>query len=241
MESTDTINTRRIMGVFAHPDDAAYLAGGALARWANEGANITLVVATSGDKGSADLEMLTSTLVRTRQQEERNAAKVLGIQNVIFLDYLDGELTPNLGLRRDITRLIRLNRPNMIVTLDPTLYWHNQRYNHSDHRAIGEATLDAIFPAARDHLHFPELAFVEGLPTHKTLTVLIARPSTPTLEIDITDTIENKIKAICEHKSQFDDCESLATRIRNQSLDPETADTEMPRYVEYYHVLRLRK
>src|SRR5215213_748445 len=99
---------RRVMAVFAHPDDAPFIVGGTLALWANQGDNITLVVATSGDKGSNDPNITPSELTVLREAEERAAAAVLGISEVIFLRYKDGELTPSLQLRGEITRLIRL-------------------------------------------------------------------------------------------------------------------------------------
>ena len=135
----------RVLGVFAHPDDPEFFAGGTFAKWAQDGAEITFVIATSGDKGSADPEMTHERLAEMREIEERQAAAALGVQDVVFLRYKDGELFPTLELRRDITRLIRMKKPDVVVTLDPTVYWRGARsINHPDHRAIGAATLEAV-------------------------------------------------------------------------------------------------
>lgn len=230
----------RVMGVFAHPDDPEFFAGGTFARWAEDGAIITFVLATSGDKGSDDPAMSHHDLVAIREDEERRAAAVLGVQDVVFLRYKDGELFPTLDLRRDITRQIRLKKPDIVVTLDPTLFWYGTRsINHPDHRAIGAATLEAVFPAARDRLNFYELERDEGLEPHKALTVYIARPVEPTTSVDITATIETKIRSLHEHRSQISDMEKMAERVRERSLDP-VAPTEYPRYVEHFRVIQLR-
>src|SRR5215211_3720476 len=108
MSEAEQNGVRRVMGIFAHPDDPEFFCGGTFARWADEGAHITFVLATSGDKGSGDLEMTHQRLIEIREVEERNAAAALGVKDVIFLRYPDGELTPSLQLRRDLVRLLRL-------------------------------------------------------------------------------------------------------------------------------------
>lgn len=230
---------RRVLGVFAHPDDAEFFAGGTFAKWAADGAEITFVLATSGDKGSADLEMTSETLAKIREEESRNAAKVLGVCDVVFLRYIDGELFPTLELRRDITRMIRLKKPDVIVTLDPTRYWYGTRsINHPDHRAIGAATLEAVFPTARDRLNFIELERDEGLEPHKCLTVYIAGAEEPTMTIDVTACIDTQIKALLEHKTQIKEPEKLHDRIFERSLDP-NAPPEYPRNIERFRVIQL--
>ena len=162
----------KVLGVFAHPDDPEFFAGGTFAKWAADGAEITFVIATSGDKGSADPEMTHERLAEIREREEREAAAALGVKDVVFLRYKDGELYPTLELRRDITRMIRLKKPDIVVTLDPTVFWRGTGgINHPDHRAIGAATLEAVFPTARDRLNFIEHERDEGLETHKVRTI----------------------------------------------------------------------
>lgn len=229
----------KILGVFAHPDDPEFFAGATFAQWAADGAEITFVVATSGDKGSADPEMTHERLVAIREVEEQNAAAVLGVKEVVFLRYKDGELYPTLELRRDITRMIRMKKPDIVVTLDPMRWYGDFGINHPDHRAIGAATLEAVFPTARDRLNFIEQERDEGLEVHKTLKVYIAGASSPNLSFDVTDSIETKIRSLYEHKSQIADMEAMAERIRERSLDP-LAPTEYPRYIERFHVINLR-
>lgn len=231
---------QRVMGVFAHPDDAEFFAGGTFAKWAADGADITFVLATSGDKGSADLEMTSEKLAAIREEETKNAAKVLGVNDVVFLRYTDGELFPNLELRRDITRMIRIKKPDLIVTLDPTRFWYGTRsINHPDHRAIGAATLEAVFPTARDRLNFIELERDEGLEPHKCLTVYIAGAAEPTITVDVTACIETQVKALIEHKSQIGEPDKLYDRIFERSLDPD-APKEYPRNIERFRMIQLR-
>ena len=231
---------KRILEVFAHPDDPEFFAGATFAKWAADGASITFVIATSGDKGSADPQMTAEKLAQIREEEERQAAAVLGVEQVVFLRYKDGELFPTLGLRRDITRLIRMKKPDIVVTLDPTVFWYETRgINHPDHRAIGAATLEAVFPTARDRLNFIELERDEGLKPHKTLTVYIAGAAQPTLTVDVSNAIETQIRALQAHKSQIADMDKMAERIRHRSLDP-ASPPEYPRHIEKFRVINLR-
>lgn len=230
----------RVMGVFAHPDDAEFFAGATFARWAADGAEITFVLATSGDKGSSDPEMTSEKLAEIREEETKKAAEALGVKDVVFLRYKDGELFPTLELRRDITRMIRLKKPDLIVTLDPTRFWYGTGgINHPDHRAIGAATLESVFPTARDRLNFIELERDEGLEPHKCLTVYIAGAEEPTVKVDVTGCIETQIKALLEHKSQIGEPEKLHERIAERSLDPD-APPEYPRHIERFRVIQLR-
>lgn len=231
-----TQEARRVLGVFAHPDDPEFFCGGTFARWAAEGAEIVFVLATSGDKGSADPDMTSERLVAIREDEERSAARALGVQDVVFLRYPDGELTPSLELRRDIVRQIRLYQPHTVVTLDPTTFFYGDRgVNHPDHRAIGEATCAAVFPTARDRLNFPQLERDEKLPVHKTKQLFITGTQAPNVKIDVTAYLETKIAALREHKSQIADMEAMAERQRN-NVDPE-ALADDPRYMESFRVI----
>lgn len=230
---------QRIMGIFAHPDDAEFFCGGTLAKWAAEGHELMLVLATSGDKGSDDPEMTSERLAAMREEETQNAANVLGISKVVFLRYSDGELTPSLELRRELTRQIRLHKPDVVVTNDPTAFWYGTGYiNHPDHRAIAEAVLAAVFPTARDRLNFIEQERDEGLLTHKVARVYISLPTDKTTTIDVTNHMETKLAALAEHKSQFELTEESANRVRERNRDPESPENE-PRYVEYFRVMKL--
>lgn len=242
MTDKDQNNHRieRVMGIFAHPDDPEFFSGATFARWAAEGVHITFIVATSGDKGSEDPTMTHEKLAAIREEEERNAAKALGVQEVIFLQYPDGELQPTLELRRDLTRLIRLKKPDTVVTCDPTVYWRGTTsINHPDHRAIGAATLESVFPTARDRLNFIELERDEGLEPHKVRNIYIAGANEPTVRVDVTDYIETKIKALQEHKSQISDMDAMAENIRKRSIDPQSPVDQL-RHIESFRVITLR-
>jgi LmbE family N-acetylglucosaminyl deacetylase len=185
--------------------------------------------------------MTSETLAKIREEESQKAADVLGVDEVVFLRYKDGELAPTLELRRDITRMIRLKKPDVVVTLDPTVFWYGTSgINHPDHRAIGEATLGAVFPAARDRLNFIELERDEGLEPHKALTVYIAGAAEPTVTVDITDYVAIQTRAIAEHHSQVKDVDDLDEKMRTRSLD-KTAPPEFPRNVERFRVINLRR
>lgn len=230
---------KRVLGVFAHPDDPEFFAGATFARWAAEGAQISFILATSGDKGSSDPTMTSERLIEIREDEERKAAYALGVQEVIFMRYPDGELQPTLDLRRDLTRMIRIKKPDVVVTCDPTVFWFGTTgINHPDHRAIGEAVLDAVYPTARDRLNFLELERDEGLTVHKTRFVYLAGAKEPTVKVDVTDYIEKKIGALHHHVSQIADMEAMAKRVRERLLDP-SAPEDAPRYVEQFRVITL--
>lgn len=230
---------RRVMGVFAHPDDPEFFCGATFARWAAEGVEVIFVLATSGDKGSADPDMTHERLAAIREEEERKAAAALGVKEVIFLRYPDGELMPTLDLRRDITRLIRMKKPDVVVTCDPTVFWYGDSYiNHPDHRAIGQSTFEAVFPTARDRLNFIELERDEGLETHKTRWLYISGSNSPNKKVEVGAYIETQVAALREHQSQISDMEGLLDRIRESRRDPESLE-DSPRYVEHFRVMKL--
>jgi len=237
-DTTSEQTIQRVMGIFAHPDDPEFFAGATLARWAAKGTEVTIVVATSGDKGSDDPEMTSERLREIREQEERNSTAVLGAKEVIFLRYPDGELRPSLGLRRDLTRLIRMKKPDLVITSDPTVFYRDSYINHPDHRAIGVSTLEAVFPAARDRLNFVELARDEGLQPHKVRLIYIAGSLEPTLSVDVTDYLETKIDALREHKSQIKDMVGLAERLRERYRDSDSP-ADAPRYYERFRLITL--
>jgi LmbE family N-acetylglucosaminyl deacetylase len=190
-----------VLVVVAHPDDAEFSAGGTIARWTSNGTRAALCICTNGDKGSDDPGISSAELARLREQEERAAASVLGIDEVIFLGHPDGTLQPTLELRRDIVRVIRQVRPEAVICPDPLRRYGATYVNHPDHRAVGEAALDAIYPSARDPLVFPELARA-GLEPHKVVRVFVSNPLDPSCLVDIGETLERKIDALRQHRSQ---------------------------------------
>ena len=143
-----------ILVAIAHPDDPEFFCGGAIARWAAEGNPIRYIVVTGGDKGSDVPDMTVPKLVALREIEQANAAAKLGVTDIAFLHYVDGELANTLALQRDLCREIRRFKADLVVTTDPqTLHYFNTRINHNDHRAIGQAVCDAIFPATGNRMY----------------------------------------------------------------------------------------
>lgn len=237
--SEPNVPLQRVMAIYAHPDDPEFFSGGLLAKWSAEGKQLFYVLATSGDKGSDDPEMTSERLIAIREAEQRAAAACFNAEQVIFLRYPDGELEHTLRLRRDLTRLIRLLRPDIVVTNDPHTVWtRTGGINHPDHRAIGEATLAAVYPSARDRLTFIELWRDEGLAPHKVRQVYLAGTLEPNRKVDITAYLERKIEAISQHRSQVKDIEALTKRLRENN-DAEFED-DPPLYTESYRVLTLR-
>src|ERR671938_1999036 len=194
----------RVLVVMAHPDDAEFGCGGTIARWAAAGKEINYVLCTSGDKGSSDPDMNPYKLAQTRRVEQANAAHALGARDVVFLSYEDGTLTNTLDLRRDIVREIRRFRPDAVICQDPTMRFVANRYlNHPDHRAAGDACLDAVYPSARDPHVFSEL-LIENLLPHKVREVFMMSATSADVIVDISDWIDRKLAGLAEHKSQVD-------------------------------------
>jgi LmbE family N-acetylglucosaminyl deacetylase len=203
--SDEVPGPKKIAVIMAHPDDAEFICAGTVARWAEEGNDVVYVLITSGDKGSDDPEMTPERLVATREAEQREAARILGVRDVIFLKNPDAYLEPNLDLRRQLVRVIRQEKPDVVICQDPTVRWVDSEYiNHPDHRAAGEATLAAIFPAARDRLTFPEL-LNDGLEPHRVREIYLAGALAPDVAIDISAQMERKLDSLRAHASQLGD------------------------------------
>jgi LmbE family N-acetylglucosaminyl deacetylase len=193
---------RLVLGIAAHADDLDFGMAGAAAMWAAQGAEVWYLVLTCGSKGVADASSVDGA-VAIRRQEQQSAADILGIAGVIFLDYEDGALENSAALRRDIARTIRKLCPDVVVTFDPSaLYFAGLGLiNHPDHRAAGQAALDAVYPVARNAHSFPEL-LDESLPPHCVTTVLLINFDHPTYRVDITAAFDKKLQALAAHASQ---------------------------------------
>lgn len=212
LEDTPT----RALVVVAHPDDPEFACGGTVALWTSKGCDVAYVIATDGSRGSDDETMTPDRLVALRREEQLEAARALGVQDVVFLGHTDGELSPSLELRHAIAREIRKWRPEVVITFDPArLYWDGY-VSHPDHRFIGEATLYAVFPTARDRLNAPHL-LTEGLEPHKVQRLLLVGALEPDTWIDIGPTIEKKIEALSQHVSQIRDPGALGERVRERA------------------------
>ncbi len=194
------------MSIHAHPDDQEFTVGGTLAMWARAGCEIVTVCITRGGAGSnryTPLDMTREALVSIRVDEQREACRILGVKDTIFLDYEDGMLEPSIALRRELTRLIRRHRPEAVLTGDPTVRYYGTTYkNHPDHRVAADVALDAVFPSAGTRLIFPEL-LAEGLEPHEVRQVYIHGAERPDTYVDIAETLGVKLAALRAHKSQM--------------------------------------
>ena len=194
--------SKRILTLFAHPDDAETMAGGTLLKWAAEGHAITLCLITDGDKGTADPADTSAAVIARRRAEQARAAARLGA-DVITLGYEDGMLQPTLDLRRDLVRVMRRVRPDLVVANDPTVWFRHGTYiNHPDHRAAGHAAVEALYPAVKKASIFPEL-IAEGLQPHVVPEVWLGPTAEADTWVDIAGVFEEKVALICEHASQF--------------------------------------
>lgn len=185
--------------VVPHPDDAEIQCGGTIARWAREGHRIVYVVCTNGDKGTEDPAMTPERLAQVREKEQVDAARVLGVSQVVFLRYPDGELEDTREFRGKLVRLLRTHRPETVLAPDP---YRKSFYQHRDHRIAGLVAMDAVFPYARDRLHFPEHER-EGLKPHKVAEIYFFGADDPDTFVDITGTLDMKIAAVKAHVSQM--------------------------------------
>lgn len=193
----------RALVIVAHPDDIEFGMAGTVARWTRAGAKVCYVICTDGDVGSEAPDMTRERLAAIRRAEQVEAARVVGAAEVVFLGHPDGLLVNSLELRRQLVYQIRRFRPDALLTLHPTLVFVGSGYlNHPDHRAAGQAALDAVFPAAGLRLVFPEME-AEGLQPHRTPYIYVnAWEAEADTFIDITDTIDLKIRALEAHVSQ---------------------------------------
>ena len=229
---------QNILVVLAHPDDPEFFCGATLARWARAGHRITYFLLTCGDKGFNDTTptgMTTEMLCSIRHEEQAKAAKVIGAQAVYWLDRPDGYLVPDLDLRRDVLRAIRRFKPDIFVTSDPQNLFAGYGINHPDHRAAGQAALDAVFPAPGNRTYFPEL-LDEGLEPHKPNEVWVTLTTQPNVTLDVTETWPIRLAALLEHKTQVGDPEAFKERMRLRHTEDST--DENPRYEEKFRVIK---
>lgn len=199
---------KRAMSIHAHPDDQEFTVAGTLAKWSKAGCEIISVVITSGDSGSNDptkgAEFKTE-LARLRETEQLAANQVLGAALTLFLRHPDGELEPTMALRKELTRIIRQHKPDVVVIGDPQgVFYGNGYINHPDHRAASQAALYAVFPSAETRLIFTDL-LTEGFEPHKVKRVYVHGVEKPDTWLDVTETIDVKIAALKQHASQLGD------------------------------------
>lgn len=192
---------QRVLVVIPHPNDSELWCAGSIAKWVSDGATVRYVVCTDGSKGTSDPEVSQAGLAAIREQEQSDAARELGVHELVTLGRTDGGLEDTDDFRRELVRQIRQVRPDIVVCPEPyrkNLAWHR------DNRITGQVTLDAVFPCARDHLHFEELWRDEGLEPHKTGTVLFWGTETPDTFVDIGESLASKVRAVKANKSRLD-------------------------------------
>jgi LmbE family N-acetylglucosaminyl deacetylase len=191
-----------VLVVSAHPDDPDFGAGGSIAKLAKDGARVTYVIVTDGSQGGEDPAQKDSELVAIRQREQKAAARVLGVKKVEFLGYKDGHLSPDLKLRHDIVRMIRKHKPELVITHTPgRVLDAPMGGSHPDHLAVGEATMAAVYPDSRNPRAFRSL-LKEGLHPHEVKEVWIPFWTSGDYLVDISTTLDRKIQALHQHKSQ---------------------------------------
>jgi LmbE family N-acetylglucosaminyl deacetylase len=207
MSNTKEYIPKSAMSIHAHPDDQDFTVSGTLAKWVRAGCEIVSVMITSGDSGSNDVAKnidYKPELAKIREGEQKAANELLGIKETVFLHYPDGELEPSLSLRKDLTRVIRQFKPEVVVTGNPEAWFYGNDYvNHPDHRAAARAACEAVFPSAGTRLIFPDL-LAAGYEPHDVKRLYIHGVEKPDTWIDISETIDIKIEALKKHISQLD-------------------------------------
>lgn len=213
LHNRDGSRIERLLVVMAHPDDVDFGAGGTVRLWTRAGVEVAYCLVTNGDAGGFDPDVPRSEIPAIRQAEQRAAGEVLGVHDVRFLGYRDGELTVSHELRRDISRVIRQVRPDRMLIQSPERNWSRIFSSHPDHMAAGDAAIQAIYPDARNPFAHPTLLNDEGLePWSVPETWVIASP-TPNHWVDITDVFDDKLAALRAHDSQTAHMDDLADRV----------------------------
>jgi LmbE family N-acetylglucosaminyl deacetylase len=229
----------RILVIVAHPDDVDFGAAGTIAGWTEAGLEVSYCLVTNGDAGGSDPSVSRAEMATLRQAEQTAAAKQVGVHDLHFLGYPDGRVEATIGLRRDLTRVIRLLRPDRVVCPSPDRNYARTGASHPDHRAVGAASLDAVYPDARNQFAFPELLADEKLEPWTVREVWVSGSPTPNHYVDITDTFDRKVAALRSHASQISDPEELADRLRSWlSKSAEQAGLPEGRLAEAFQVLQ---
>jgi len=215
-----TARPERILVIVAHPDDADFGPAGTIHRWVQEGSVAHLVCCTSGDAGADDPHTDPLQLAKIREAEQRAAAKIVGYEGVTFLHRPDGALENDLALREQLVRVIRTFRPDAVLAVDPTVLISDEGYvQHTDHRAAGIAAIDAVYPASRNAMAFPNLAIDEGLPPHEVNRLYLFWTERANAWVDVSTSIGVKIAALREHVTQIRKPDELEERIRTSAKE----------------------
>ncbi len=213
MVDFDPDRYERALVVTAHPDDVDFGFAGAVARLVEAGVDVAYLVVTDGQAGGFDRHVPREQIPAIRRAEQTAAAAAVGVDDVRFLGHVDGEVVADLALARAISRRIREHRPDLVITSSPERSYRRVGASHPDHRAVGDATLDAVYPFARNPFAFPELLEEEGLEPWIVAEVWLGGDDHPDLYVDVTDVVDRKLAALHEHGSQLTDPDALDDRI----------------------------
>ncbi len=231
---------KRALCIHAHPDDQEFSVAGTLAKWAKAGCEIISVVITSGDSGSNDpskgAEYKTE-LAKLREGEQTAANNIIGVKETIFMRHPDGELEPTIALRKELTRIIRQHKPDVVITGNPEAWFYGNEYiNHPDHRAAAQAACEAVFPSAGSRLIFADL-LSEGFEPHEVKRLYVHGTEKPDTWIDISETMDIKIKSLQQHASQIP-VDEVGKWMRDWAKE-DAKDKEFE-YAESYRVMILK-
>ncbi|MGH8987187.1 MAG: PIG-L deacetylase family protein [Acidimicrobiales bacterium] len=203
----------RALVVAAHPDDVDFGAAGTVATFTGSGIEVAYCIVTDGEAGGDDLATTREEMGKLRREEQRAAAAEVGVRDITFLGYPDGRVEPSMALRRDVTRVLRELRPQLVLAPSPERWWDRIGASHPDHLATGEAATCAVYPDSRNPFAHPEL-LDEGLHPHTVDELwLMASPET-NVAVEVTATFDQKIAALGRHRSQVKDLDIVATRLR---------------------------
>jgi LmbE family N-acetylglucosaminyl deacetylase len=234
----DPTGIERILVVTAHPDDVDFGVSASVAAWVKAGIDVRYCIVTNGDAGGSDRSVSRADMAVLRQAEQRAAAAEVGVTDVAFLGYPDGRVTVSIELRRDISRQIRLVRPDRVVCQSPERLWDRLAASHPDHLAAGEAALDAVYPDARNPFAHPELLDKEGLEPFSVPHVWVMASPRANRFVDVTDVFDRKVAALRCHKSQIGDGEWIDERMRQWAgANARTAGLPDGRLAEIFHVV----
>lgn len=234
--------SQKILVILAHPDDPEFFCGGTIAKWVEEGNLVSYLLLTRGEKGindhfnSDDINKI----IRIRKEEQANAAKVLGVNEIRYLREPDGYLTASILLRRKVVKVIREIKPDIIISCDPTNYFLQDTYiNHPDHRAAGQIVIDSVFPAVQNSSFYPDLLINNNLSPHQLKEVWLSLPLSSNTIVDVTAFWEKKLNALHAHKSQIGDPEQFDQRMMERRVQGSSIKT--PKFEETYHRITLRR
>ncbi|WP_308249708.1 PIG-L deacetylase family protein [Sphaerisporangium fuscum] len=234
----DDADINTILVVTAHPDDVDFGAAGTIATFTDKGVQVVYCIVTDGDAGGFDRELDHGGMAALRRSEQTEAAKLVGVNDVRFLGYKDGSVEPTLGLRRDIARVIRQVRPDRVITSTPERNYARIGPSHPDHRAVGGATLDAVYPDARNPYAFPELLADEGLEAWTVREVWLTGGQANNHYVDVTATVDRKLAALRAHVSQTAHMDTLDDFVKGWlAVNAQAAGLPEGSYAEGFQVV----